>query len=324
MKFKRWRLWLIFLMVFLPGLALPAYPTAVQAQSSALVAVTPAASDVIISSTTTLTLYVTGGVNVNAFDVSLSYDPAIIRLSSWSSGPYLSNLMYFITDNRPAAGALQLAAIQKNTPGVTGDGILINLVFTGQSYGLSSITLGNVVFADPTAGETYPARQSGTLAVHGDPAQPYTLTGTFKMQGRINTGGVPVSLSKVNWFGPFSAATTNLPANNLTINPIYGDIYRITTNQPRYLNVTADLNKTKTIAASTTLSTLLLRGGNAVWTNNSIDANDLALVAGAFGLSGPGLDADVNFSGKVDIFDLTLVAGNYGLTSAVAYQAWTP
>lgn len=324
MKFRRWRLWFIFLVVLLPGLALPAYPAAVQAQSTALVAVTPATSDVVLSSTTTVTLYVTGGVNVNAFDVSLLYDPAIIRLASWSSGPYLSGLEYFIKINKPSDGILHLAAFQKGLPGVSGDGILLNLVFTGQSYGLSSITLDNVVFSPPSGGETYPARQNGTLAVHGNPAQPFTVTGTFKMQGRTNTAGILVSLSKLNWFGPYNATTTNLPTNNLNINPIYGDIYRITTNQPRYLNITTDLNKTKTITASTTLSTLMLWGGNAVWTDNIIDTNDLALVAGAFGDSGPSLAADVNFSGKVDLFDLTLVAGNYGLTSAAAYQSWTP
>lgn len=303
---------------------MPAQTAVVQAQATATVAVTPAASDVIISTTRTVSLYVTGGANVNGFDVSVSYDPAVIQLTSWSFGPYLSNIFKVYEDNKPTQGFLQLVATQLARPSVYGDGNLLNLVFTGQSYGLSAINLMDVVLDDPAGGETHPIRQNGTLAVHGNPALPLTVTGTFKMQGRLNTGGIPVSLSKLNWFGPYSATTTNLPANNLTINPVYGDLYRITTNQPRYLNITSDLNKTKTITASTTLSTLMLWGGNAVWTDNIIDTNDLALVAGAFGDSGPSLAADVNFSGKVDLFDLTLVAGNYGLTSAAAYQSWTP
>jgi hypothetical protein len=35
---------------------------------------------------------VRNGVNVNAFEVTLTYDQAVLGLDSWSPGDYLSNL----------------------------------------------------------------------------------------------------------------------------------------------------------------------------------------------------------------------------------------
>ncbi len=328
MKFQQ--LTRIILVIAVLGYSLlitPLSPSAAaRGQAGTTLSVTPAAADVILNNTTTVSLYVTDAVKLNAIDITVTYDPTKVRLASWAHGGFLSNLWTFKSVSDTDHGTLWVVATQLSTPGVTGSGNLINLTFSSIAYGVSPVTIMIAHFAssDVPPVQTDPILQSGTLAVHGNPALPYTVTGTFKMQGRLNTDGIPVSLSKINWFGPYNATTTNQSTNNLTINSVYGDIYRITTNQPRYLNVTSDLNKTKTITASTTLSTLLLWGGNAVWTDNIIDANDLALVAGAFGQSGPSLAADVNFSGKVDLFDLTLVAGNYGLTSAVAYQSWMP
>jgi hypothetical protein len=77
-------------------------------------------------------------------------------------------------------------------------------------------------------------------------------------------------------------------------------------------------------AEKVTLSRLELKGGNAKWSDNSIDILDAVLVGTTFGASGSSYDGDVNFDGKVSIQDLALVGGNYGLTSAVAYGAWVP
>ena len=65
-------------------------------------------------------------------------------------------------------------------------------------------------------------------------------------------------------------------------------------------------------------------GGNAVWTDNLINIQDISKVGGAYGIGDITSDADVNFDGRVNIQDLTIVGGNYRLTSAIAYESWVP
>ena len=110
----------------------------------------------------------------------------------------------------------------------------------------------------------------------------------------------------------------------------YGGPYTITTNQPRYLNLYADVsfNKLITVSGNYTLPELRLRGGNAVWTDNVINTADAGRVGSDWGGSGSTdltiNHGDVNFDNKVNIQDLALVGGNYDLTSAAAYAAWLP
>ncbi|TVQ61198.1 MAG: hypothetical protein EA379_06775 [Phycisphaerales bacterium] len=47
--------------------------------------------------------------------------------------------------------------------------------------------------------------------------------------------------------------------------------------------------------------------------DNIVDFNDLSLVLGQFGQSGPGLQGDVNGDGQVDFTDLSIVLSNFGL-----------
>lgn len=295
----------------------------VYGQSTTVITVTPANSDVILNNNRTVTLYVTDAVLLNAFDIKVTYDSTKLSLASWSYGTLLSNLGTVVLQNN--AGSFRLVATQLARPGVTGSGLLVNLTFTGLAYGTSPITVENAEFSSsPPPQSSFPTRQSGSLSVVNALAT-FTATGTFTLQGRSNAAGVPVTLNKLLTFGPFSGVTGAQSSNNLSISPVNIDLYRITTNQARYLNVAANLNKLKTIAAgSTAITPLTLKGGNAVWTDNVIDTLDLALVAGSYGQTGSNLPGDLNSSGKIDILDLTLVGGNYGLTSAVAYQSWTP
>jgi hypothetical protein len=118
---------------------------------------------------------------------------------------------------------------------------------------------------------------------------------------------------------------------NLDFGPVIADTYLVTTAKARMLNLTADLAKTVSVsAAKTALNPLRLLAGNAVWTDNVIDAADASLIGASYGLTladllpGDTLDGDVNFDGIVNLKDLALVAGNYDLTSAAAYQDWEP
>ncbi len=147
----------------------------------------------------------------------------------------------------------------------------------------------------------------------------YSLLGTFSMQGRVFRGGVPVTLT---WAGTPAYAplgtTLNTISNNLSMTLTYGGVYTITTNQPRYLNVTADLGRTVTLSGAYTMAPLELKGGNAVWTDNIVDITDAGVIGGQWNSATP-TNGDVNFDGKVNIQDLALVGGNWHVTSAMAY-----
>ncbi|MHB8856802.1 MAG: hypothetical protein ACYC6K_09315 [Bellilinea sp.] len=203
---------------------------------------------------------------------------------------------------------------------VTLTAALNNFTFTvtfASAYN-SSVT-ANLFDSDwtPSARQLATYTQSGVVA-HANGS----ITGTFSMQGRINRAGIPVTLTGTFGFDPYSAGTVNQLSGNFSLVNVVNDTYTITTLQPRYLNVT----KSFAFADSKTLSALELKGGNAIWSNNTIDVADASAVGVDYGKSSgfTNQDADVNFDGKVNIFDLAMVGGNYNLTSATAYTSWTP
>jgi len=153
----------------------------------------------------------------------------------------------------------------------------------------------------------------------------YTVTGTFSMQGRTVRSGIPVTLTMVTpaLYGPFYATSLDVITGNTTFTNVPVASYVITTNQPRYLNVTVDLAKTKAVSANTVLAALELKGGDATG-DNEVRLGDATAIGAQYGATGAASTGDVNFSNRVDIFDLTIVGGNYNLTSATAYVSWLP
>jgi len=171
-----------------------------------------------------------------------------------------------------------------------------------------------------------------TAEVNGN----FAVTGTFSMQGNASRAGIPVTLTwggTLGTYGP-SAPTSNLVSGNFSLSVLYGGEYTITTLQPRYLNVTADLLKKINVAGPYNMSALILKGGNAYWKSsateldNLIDTGDASIVGTQYG--GAGSDAgfgnhgDCNFDGIVNIQDLALVGGNFTLNAANAYAGWAP
>ena len=50
--------------------------------------------------------------------------------------------------------------------------------------------------------------------------------------------------------------------------------------------------------------------------DESIDAFDISVFMGQYGLTGDFLSCDFNGDGSVDVFDVQIIAANFGLTSA--------
>lgn len=116
-----------------------------------------------LGNTTQIDLKIGNGVDINAFEIELQYDSSVILLESWSEGGYLSNLAYFVREEEP--GRLHLAAAQLARPGVSGDGILITLVFSTVSVGASELILQQADLALSGGGMLQPAVENGWVDV---------------------------------------------------------------------------------------------------------------------------------------------------------------
>jgi len=279
------------------------------------------------TNTVVVDLLINNGVNVNAFDIRLTYDVGIARLTSWVSGGYLDiSGGCIININNP--GNFWLVCTQLNKPEVSGNGVLIKLTFTGTGFGFTPVNFANAVLSDRLGHESTPTTTNGLINTlyQAGTIKYSSLTGSISLQGQLGRAGIPVTLSRGIYVGqgPYDLRSKNLLANNLVSSLLPMDAYLITTGQERYLNVDASLNKVKGILSTpTVLSRLQLYAGDVAAPFGVIDLQDLALVGGSIG-QGSGSAADVNFDGLVNARDLALVAGNYGLNSATAYAGWVP
>ena len=158
MKFNRWLFTLLLSAWLSLSAALPA-----RAQSSTTLSVTPADSEVLLNDTTTIRLYVTGGVEINAFDVAITYNSQKLTLDSWTYGNYLSGLARVYLVNQP--GEFRVAATQLAKPGVSGEGTLLIFNFKGVSGGVSPITITAATLVSTGGTSITPALEHGTLTV---------------------------------------------------------------------------------------------------------------------------------------------------------------
>ncbi|MHB8856801.1 MAG: cohesin domain-containing protein [Bellilinea sp.] len=168
MKFNRWLFPFLLSVCLSLSAALPA-----RAQSSTTLSVTPAASEVLLNDTATIRLYVTGGVEINAFDVAITYNSQKLTLDSWTYGNYLSGLARVYLVNQP--GEFRVAATQLTKPGVSGEGTLLVFNFKGVSGGVSPIILTAATFVSTGGMSITPSLEQGTLTVVL-PADPPTAT----------------------------------------------------------------------------------------------------------------------------------------------------
>ena len=152
----------------LVSLGLTAFGLPVFAQGGTVLSVDPAAASVEVDGQREIQLFVSGAESLNAFDVQVEYDPELLTLVRWEFGGLLSNLAVVKRDDLP--GSFRLVATQLATPGVSGDGVLLRLFFSGKKTGSSPIDITRAEFARSEGGLSLPERRGGTMTVI--PAQP--------------------------------------------------------------------------------------------------------------------------------------------------------
>ncbi len=273
----------------------------------------------------TVNVMIRDAVDLNAFDVQVDFDPSKVTRVSYEVGDFLTEVSCI--DRFVGPNYFRLVCTQLAQPGRYGTGTLFRIVFRGVAEGVSPLDLTEANLSNGD-GQSLPTETTnGTLNVVNTGNLTYLpLIFNIALQGQTNRGGITLNLGRGLHYGlAYTGVSTNIPGENLTIPSVAADTYLLTTNQPRVLNITADLNKTATITSEDgTLTPLVLRGGNAVWTDNVIDIHDLTLVTGGYLDPAANPNADVNFDGVVNLIDAAIVAGNYGLSSQTAYANWIP
>lgn len=155
-------------LILLVSLLLVVLPLPVLAQGGTVLAVDPAQASVEVNGQREIHLLVTDADNLNAFDVQVEYDSALLTLTKWEFGDLLSNLAVVKRDDLP--GSFRLVATQLAMPGVSGDGVLLKLFFSGKLTGSSAITITKAEFARSEGGLSLPELEHGSMTVI--PAQP--------------------------------------------------------------------------------------------------------------------------------------------------------
>ena len=121
-------------------------------------------------------LAVNNGVDVNAFDIRLTYDQQRLSLQSWAHGGYLKALSCVNEVKTP--GLLELDCTQIAQAEVSGDGVLLELSFNTLALGTADITLEEAVFADAQGVRSQPERANGVINVQNLPTYTPTQTST--------------------------------------------------------------------------------------------------------------------------------------------------
>lgn len=266
--------------------------------------------------------------NAWAYTIIVNYDPNIVSLESYEIVDIFGGEMCVYQVNTPGYFGLGCNGWTGGVP-FFGDSTVVKLTFKAVALGETALTFDSRTGFANKPGQKLPIiHDHGSLHVVNPANFIYLpLLMNVSVQGALNRGGIEVALGRGTNFGmgPYFGTSINDSDENLEITGVVADSYRISTNQPRVLNISPEMNKIFTLASGAThVPALLLVPGNAVWTDNEINDDDVDAVLAAWGDVTLNPDADVNFDGAVDARDLALVAGNFGLNSGTAYAAWLP
>ena len=326
-KRKFWiGLWVMSLLLAVTTMDLQGF---VQAQDAPSLVVSPAETRLNLNgiNTVVLDLVMADVVDMQSIDISITFDPDVVQLDGYQKGSFIGSFSQIFSEEKP--GYVMISYVKLGAPALSGDGVVLQLTFSGLSLGTSSVDVSQTVYSKPSGDKVYPSVENGSIHVGYIVSD---VTASVHMQGRSVASGVEMTMTAVSnpEYGSFTQTSSNTPIGNVVFAGLIIATYRVTTDQPRYLNVDESLDKQVLVNADVTLPPLNLLAGNAYWADNIIDVSDASLVGVWYTKTeadlGPGetLDADVNFDGKVDLRDLALVGGNYGLSSQEAYADWLP
>ncbi len=297
------------------------------------VRVSPAQLTVRVNQSFAVQLVMEGATNVGAYQVALLFDPHLLTAADVVPGPFLVGGDRTVMGLGPAVevqqGMIRLGGISYGAgDGASGSGVLATVNFVaGAIPGTSPLTLdqlqvigvdgavqdatvqGGSVTIEPFSTTT----PTPTLTPTATPSSAGGIAGTVQMQGRGTHGGVTISVDA-------TPVATTAPEGSFNVSGVPAGQHTVSAAHQGYLTAES-LNVSVTGSSTTSLPTVLLVGGDAVY-DGVINIFDLVMVGVHFGESPPGdARADINEDGRVNIFDLVLVGLNFG---KVGPTEWPP
>ncbi|HLF75471.1 MAG TPA: LysM peptidoglycan-binding domain-containing protein [Anaerolineales bacterium] len=195
---RNWLAFRVWLAVIILAASLAGAPAF--AQGGAAVRVDPSALTVQVNDTANVTIKIDNVANLTAFEIHLSFDPAVLEVTSMTNGGFVAADFTAQNTFDNTAGTIDYAVAQMNRAPAQGSGILLNIAFRAKALGSSSVTT-----------RATPAAPAGLLLAD----QNGMAISASWMPGTINVGTPPpVTNTPINTSSP--APSTNTPANTST------------------------------------------------------------------------------------------------------------
>jgi len=207
------RIWLaaIILLASLSG-------APVLAQGTATVRVDPSTSSVQVNSSATLAIKVDNIANLTAFEIHLSFDPAVLEVASVSNGGFVAADFTVQNTFDNAAGTIDYAIAQLNRAPAQGSGTLLTIAFRAKATGSSTVTTrptqaapDGFLLADQDGIAIQASWVPGTINVGSPPPITDTPTNT--------STSTPTPVTNTPTITSTAAPITNTPTNTPTLAP---------------------------------------------------------------------------------------------------------
>jgi hypothetical protein len=162
--------------------------------STLLASALPAATLLLVPSSTTVMAGDTLTVDVNITDVTdlyayqfdVGFDPALLNASSVTAGPFLATggttlFLAGLVDNSAGTVSFTAESLISLVPGVSGDGALAQISFLAVGPGLATMTPFGVILLDSSGAGIDATTQSATVLVN----TPEVASGSYAAAGLL-------------------------------------------------------------------------------------------------------------------------------------------
>ncbi len=202
-------------------------PLSARAQSTAVVAIEPQTSVIAVGSSAAVYVQVQGVADLNAFDVSLTFNPALLTITM-SRGGFLEGPGFtIISDTDGSDGTLRMAFTQTGSTPKSGTGNLLVLNVTSRQPGIHPITISGARLSGGTGeiSETIPcSTRNGVVQSNAAPVAVNDSFSTAEDTAIVSTASVlandndldggPSALTAVLYNSP-ARGSVSLSANGL-------------------------------------------------------------------------------------------------------------
>jgi hypothetical protein len=290
-----------------------------------LVKIVPQHSQVWLGNQVTVDVVVEDVTDLYGVGLELGFDPAILQVVDADGGtagvqitpgscPSPDFIVQNAADNVTGTINYDASSLSPSLP-CNGTGVVASITFEGIALGISPLGFNAVLLSDTNGVEIPSATQGGTIEVIIPPVG--TIDGYVDLQGRSDDSGAEVCA----WDGAVQVACDLTDASGYYMVEVPEGTYDVTVEIARYLD-SEKAGVSVTAGSTTTLSTLLLPGGDAN-DDDIINILDLSFMGARYGCSiaDPCYDpkADINNDTLINIQDIVLAGGNYLETSPVPW-----